>query len=202
MRTYLLVLTVLIGFMVGSPIWATSLFTEDGCDLFTADRANEIGDLVTIVVSETTSATDRAATQTSKKLNTDGQISVSGFLEWIAGLPDVIQPIKDLTFTPTESFAGAGTVTASGTFTTRVTGTVVDILPNGNLVVEVSRDIKVAESTGTLGLRGVIRPQDITVDNTIASTLMADMEIIYQGEGIIADRQRDGILSRIFNFFF
>jgi flagellar L-ring protein FlgH len=202
MRFTFLTVAMIAGLALAFPVYATSLFDPNGCDLFTADRASEIGDIVTIIITESTSATDSASTQTQKKLNTDGQISVSGFLEWIAGFPDVIQPIKDLTFTPTETFNGQGTVNANGTFTTRVSGTVSDILPNGNLVVEVNRDIKVEESTGTLGVRGVIRPQDITRDNTILSTQIADMEIIYQGEGIIAERQHDGILSRIFNFFF
>jgi flagellar L-ring protein precursor FlgH len=185
-----------------APAFATSLFDEDGCDLFTCDRADRIGDLVTVVISETTSATNRATTETDKKLNTDGELTVTGFLEWIADLPDTIQPIEDLTFTPSESFSGEGKVQTQGTFTTRITATVIDILPNGNLVLEGTRDIRIAEDTANLTIRGVCDPKDIAVDNTISSSSLSEMQIMYQGTGIIAERQRDGILSRIFNFFF
>ncbi len=202
MRRIILSILLLTGLLIAIPAGATSLFDEDGCDLFTADRAAELGDLVTIIISESVSASNRATTETDKKLNTDGQLSVSGFLQWVAGLPDTIAPVEDITFTPSESFEGEGRVSTSGTFTTRLTATVVDILPNGNMIVEGVREITIAEDTAELTIRGVIDPSDITGDNTITSNLMAEMEILYEGEGIIADRQHDGILSRIFNFFF
>jgi flagellar L-ring protein precursor FlgH len=202
MRTFILTITLFAGLALTVPAYATSLFDEQGCDLFTTNRASQLGDLVTIVISESTSAGNRAATETSKKLNTDGQLSVSGFLEWIAGLPDVIQPIKDLTFTPSEEFSGEGRVSTTGSFTTLVTATVVDKLPNGNLVIEGTREITLAKDTATLVIRGVVRPEDITIDNTIQSNQVAEMNISYTGDGIIAERQHDGILSRIFNFFF
>jgi flagellar L-ring protein precursor FlgH len=117
-------------------------------------------------------------------------------------MPDVIAPIEDLTFTPSEDFQGDGKVTARGQFSTRITAVVTDILPNGNLLIEAARDITIAEDTATLGVRGVIQPQDISADNTVMSYQISEMELIYEGEGIINDRQHDGILSKIFNFFF
>ena len=202
MKKYILVATFIVAFIFSSQVKATSLFDPNHCHLFTADRASKIGDLVTILISESTKASNTASTDTEKQLNTDGQISVSGFLEWVAGLPPVIQPIKDLTFTPSEEFSGKGKVSTTGTFASRITATVVDILPNGNLVIEGVREITIAKDTATLKIRGVIRPQDISVDNTIQSNLIAEMTISYTGDGIVAERQHDGILSRIFNFFF
>ena len=155
-----------------------------------------------MIISETTTANNRANTQTAKKLNTDGELSVTGFLQWIAGFPEKIQPIEDITFTPSENFSGEGRVTTQGTFTTRITAVVVDILPNGNLVIEGTRDITIAKDTANLTIRGVCDPKSISTDNTIFSSKLSEMEIIYHGTGVIAERQRDGILSRIFNFFF
>jgi flagellar L-ring protein FlgH len=202
MRHILLITILIAGLLIAPPSSATSLFDEDGCDLFTADTATEIGDLVTIIISETTSASNRASTETQKSLNTDGELSVTGFLQWIAGFPETIAPVEDLTFTPSEDFGGEGRVTTQGTFTTRFTATVIDILPNGNLLIEGTRTIDIAEDTANLVLRGVIQTSDLTVDNTIQSNLVAELEITYNNEGIIGDRQHDGILSRIFNFFF
>ena len=113
-----------------------------------------------------------------------------------------VQPIEDITFTPSEDFEGEGRVQTQGTFSTRITATVIEILPNGNLVLEGTRDIAIAEATAMLTIRGVCDPNDISFENTIMSSHLADMEILYEGEGIVADRQHDGILSRIFNFFF
>jgi len=193
---------VAIWLLAAVPAASTSLFDEDGCDLFTMNTASEIGDLVTIVIAEATQASSRATTETDKSLNTDGELTVQGFLQWVADLPETISPIEDITFTPSEKFAGEGRVTTSGAFTTRITATVVDILPNGNLVIEGVRDITIAKDTANLTIRGVIQPRDISSDNTVFSTQIADLEVLYEGCGIIADRQHDGILSRIFNFFF
>ncbi len=202
MRHFFILFTLLFGILFTLPVQADSLFDVDGCDLFTADIANEIGDLVTIIISESTSASNRASTETDKSLNTDGEISVKGFLQFLTNLPETISPLEDVTFTPSEEFQGEGRVTTQGNFSTRLTATVVDILPNGNLIIEGTREISIAEDSATLGLKGVIQPTDLTVDNTVQSNQIAEMEIIYESEGIIADRQHDGILSRIFNFFF
>ena len=194
---------ILVFGLIGSiPTGATSLFDKDGCDLFTSQTASELGDIVTIIISESTQASNRASTETDKSLNTDGELSVTGFLQWIADLPGTIAPIEDITFTPSESFEGEGRVNTQGTFSSRITATVVDILPNGNLVLEGTRNISISEDTAILIVRGVCDPNDISNENTIMSSHLADMEILYEGEGIIADRQHDGILSRIFNFFF
>jgi len=202
MKRYAIPAILFLSLLLAIPAYATSLFDEEGCDLFTSQRAADLGDLVTIVIQESTSASNRTSTETGKSLNTDGQLSVQGFLQWVAGLPDTISPIEDITFTPSEEFEGEGRVSAAGTLTARVTATVIDVLPNGNLIVEGRKDITIAEDTSTLLVRGVVQTRDITVDNTILSTDVADLEILYEGEGIIADRQHDGILSRIFNFFF
>jgi len=201
-RILILTTAVMLGLILTIPVGADSLFDEDGCDLFTITTASELGDLVTIVISESTQASSRATTETEKSLNTDGELTVEGFLQWIADLPEAISPIEDLTFTPSEEFEGEGRVSATGAFTTQVTATVVDVLPNGNLVIEGTRDITIAEDTANLTIRGVIDPNDITSENTVLSSKVAEMEILYEGTGIIADRQHDGILSRIFNFFF
>lgn len=202
MRYLFILFLLLFGILFPIPVQGDSLFDVDGCDLFTAVIANEIGDLVTIIISESTQASNRASTETEKSLNTDGEISVKGFLQWVTNLPETISPVEDINFTPSEEFQGEGRVSTQGTFSTRLTATVVDILPNGNLVIEGTREISIAEDSATLGLKGVIQPTDLTADNTVQSNQIAEMEITYESEGIIADRQHDGILSRIFNFFF
>jgi len=202
MRTWLVTTIIFMLIIVPGPILATSLFDEEGCDLITTDRAGEIGDLVTIVIAESTSASNRASTETAKKLNTDGELTVKGFLQWITSLPAEISPLEDINFTPSEDFEGEGKVSTTGAFQTRLTAMVKEVLPNGNLIIEGERAITISKDSAILTIIGVIDPDDITNDNTVSSTQIAELEILYEGEGIIADRQHDGILSRIFNFFF
>jgi len=202
MRNWLVISLIFIFLALSGPSGATSLFDEEGCDLISVDRASKIGDIVTIVILESTSATNKASTETAKKLNTDGELTVEGFLQWIADLPPTISPIEDLTFTPSEDFSGEGKVSTSGAFQTRITAMIKEILPNGNLLIEGQRSITIAKDSAELTIIGVIDPDDIANDNTILSSKIAELEILYEGEGIIADRQHDGILSRIFNFFF
>jgi flagellar L-ring protein precursor FlgH len=73
---------------------------------------------------------------------------------------------------------------------------VTQVLPNGNLVIEGKRLVRVNNEEQVMILSGVIRPRDVAADNSILSTLVADAKIFYSGEGVIADKQRPGWLSR------
>ncbi|NLA58040.1 MAG: flagellar basal body L-ring protein FlgH [Firmicutes bacterium] len=78
----------------------------------------------------------------------------------------------------------------------------VEVLPNGNLVIEGTQSLIVNNETQEITVRGVIRPQDIEPDNTILSTYIADATISYQGSGILGAQDKPGILTRILNWIF
>ncbi len=85
---------------------------------------------------------------------------------------------------------GQGQTSANTQLTTRLTGHVIAVLPNGNLVVEAQRQIYMNNQNETVIIRGVVQPNDISSSNSILSTAMADLQIEMKGKGIISDSTR------------
>ena len=78
-----------------------------------------------------------------------------------------------------------------------MTAQVVDVLPNGNLIIEGNREVRVNAENQMITLTGMVRPRDITADNVIQSTYIADARIAYSGTGVLNDRQRPGWFTRV-----
>jgi flagellar L-ring protein precursor FlgH len=188
--------------LCGSVSRAESLFDAKGASLFVDLRAHTIGDIVFIVVNERTTTSSEAKTDGSKEVGFSGGLKVEGFFDSLLGFPSAIEPIKNLDIDPSEEFKASGKTSNKGSFTTTISATVVDILPNGNFVIEGQRGITINDDTETMILRGTIRPTDISADNTISSQMMADIEMTYTGRGQIAERQKAGLFTELFNFLF
>lgn len=202
--TSLIFLILFIAVLVSAPLAnADSLFDARRVSMFQDNRAKSVGDILTIIIVENTSATNKGSSKFDKKISMDGGVRVEGVFDYL--FPDFFQPfepLKSLEVDPSEKFDGSGETTSDNNFSTRMTATVIEVLPNGNLVVEGSRSIKVNEEDQELVLRGVIRPIDVTPANTILSSCIADAEIFYKGKGPIGRRNKPGILSQIFNWVF
>ena len=95
-------------------------------------------------------------------------------------------------FANTTSHAGTGTIDNSDSITTRFSVRVVDVLPNGNLIVEGIRNASYAGESQTIVLRGAVRPFDIESDNTIYSYLLSDLNIRYVSSGVISAAKNKG----------
>jgi flagellar L-ring protein precursor FlgH len=154
--------------------------------------AHRQGDILTILISETTSGTIGGTTTLSK---TDTNSFTNG-LPLLQGL------FQSASTGATSSNAGAGTTTANGTLTAQMTVSIKKVLANGNFVIEGIRAIKVNKELQTYKLEGIVRPDDITPANTVASSKIQDASITVEGKGAIADRQRRGILTRILDWLF
>ena len=168
--------------------------------LFQDPMARHVGDTVTIIISEKTSATREATTSTSRSSSAD--IGITKFL----GFPmhfGLKGKMKGGDFDPSvageyeTAFEGEGTTTRSGELTAQLTARVVEVLPNGNLVIEGRKETLVNNELQYIVLSGIIRPEDISPQNTIASAYIADARIEYSGKGVITDEQRPGWLRRI-----
>ncbi|HQD39827.1 MAG: flagellar basal body L-ring protein FlgH [Firmicutes bacterium] len=159
--------------------------------LYQDQKAKNVGDLVTIIIVESSKASQQASTNTGKE--SDVGVSPGGGL---------------LRFIPIFGIGGQtrsdsqGSTTRGGSITARVTAKVVEVLPNGNLVLEGSQQIVVNKEQQEIILRGVVRPQDITPENTILSSYLADAKIEYKGEGPIGGRRQEpGLLTNFFGLF-
>ena len=162
--------------------------------LYSDSRAHEVGDVLTITISENTSAQASANTKTAH----DDTVSAFGG----TGLFDRIFRSLSLSATNSRSGTGTGQTTRSGTLTTTLSVVVKEVLPNGTMRVEGSRMVGINRETQHVVFSGLVRPEDVGADNSVASTQIAGVEVHYDGKGIVGDTQRPGILARIFKFLF
>jgi flagellar L-ring protein precursor FlgH len=177
---------------------AQSLWKADSSRSLVADlRAHAVGDLLTILVQENNTATKDNSTKTSKSAGIDASISTflyspaaSGFLTHNGQMPAIKTSAK-------QDFDGGGKISNSEKITARIGVRVVDVLPNGNLVIEGRRTTSFAGETQEAVLRGVVRAADITANNNVFSYNMADATIRYVSKGAISDNQRKGWFTRL-----
>ncbi len=180
-----------------------SLWQENGhlCELFMNPKARRIGDIITISIVESSSASNAADTNTSRTS------SISASLTNLLGLENSVQIPRSNGFTPfgsvtgstSNSFKGAGTTNRSGELAASITARVTKVFPNGNLKIFGKREITINNEQQYIALAGIIRSRDISPNNVILSTYISDAKIIYTGTGIIDDRQNPGWATRIFD---
>lgn len=166
--------------------------------LFADNKARYVNDIVTIVVDESSSGQNKASTNTSKDTKTNAAISALMGIDTsiLKANPNMGSQIA-VGGTSTNALKGAGDTSRGGKLQARVAARVVRVMDNGLLLIEGRRQLTLNEEDQYIVLTGVIRPDDITADNLILSSLIADARIIYTGNGVIHDKQRPGWLTRI-----
>ncbi len=139
--------------------------------------AYKVGDLVTIIVSETQDLKNEESSDISKKTATDWKVTNFDVK------PNAFSTLPRLAASSDDQFNGAANYTKKGKFTARLTATVVDVLPNGNLVLQGRREIRMDKETKFLEFGGIVRRYDLKSDNSVASELVANARVSYRGEG-------------------
>lgn len=191
---------VLAALVVALPAEATSLWgkrpgTERG---LVADRvAANIGDILTVVVQENATAQASLRTSTDSKTSMNDSISRFFFTPDASGFGTHNGVLPSLSLQGQREFSGGGAINNRQAVTARSAVLVVDVLPNGNFVIEGSRLVLVSGERQYAVLRGLVRPQDITSGNTILSSNIAEAHVEFINEGTLRDAQRKGWLSRI-----
>ena len=187
----------------GTPVPAGSLWREGVTDergMFADKRAKRVGDILTIIVQETASVANSERLKTDKASKSGVTNLADTIVRQFANkLPGKLQPVKDLNLnsTGTNDYTGGGEVKNSQTIATRAAVQVIDVLPNGNLVVEGLREISFSKERQFAALRGLVRSYDILPDNTVLSSNMADARIEIISEGTLTDAQKKGWLLRL-----
>jgi flagellar L-ring protein precursor FlgH len=163
-------------------------------DLFRDPRARDINDVVTLRVQESTQASAAADTKNSK--TTAANASYTGFF----GAQNSIKELPNLIAgKAANTFEGSGATTRNTTLSTNMTARVVDVLPNGYLVIEGVREIRLNNENQVLYLTGVVRPEDISRNNVVLSSSVAQMTVRLQGHGTISQHVNPGWLYKILN---
>ena len=179
-----------------------SLWQRNGpmCDLFINPKARRVGDIVTVNIIESSSATNKANTDTGRKSSLSGGLdSFFGLEQQYPSSHGFINPFAQVKGSLENSFKGDGTTSRSGDLSAYITAKVVEVLPNGNLRILGSREITVNHEKQYIHLTGTIRPRDISPNNIVLSTYISEARIEYGGDGAIDDHQRPGWLARMIN---
>ena len=159
--------------------------------VFADHRASGVGDIVTIVISEstTTSATRNSANEKSGSVKLGGGIGIFDFLQAASA-------------SGSDKFTAKGSASATNRVAGNVTVTISEITPSGNFVLEGTQSIWQNRNEHKITFRGVCRPEDISASNTVLSTRVADATVRFDGKGPLNAKQRQGILTQIFNNLF
>lgn len=162
--------------------------------LFSDNKANRKGDAVTIIVLESSQASNNAETSTGR--NSTIGASLSG------GLDKTSLPKTDLNLGTDNSFTGSGSTKTTGLVKTKISAMVDSVLANGNLVIRGSRKIVINGEEQVINIRGIVRPSDISPDNSVYSYNISDAEITFEGSGMIDNSQKPGLITRLFHWLF
>ncbi|MBL8179764.1 MAG: flagellar basal body L-ring protein FlgH [Bryobacterales bacterium] len=164
-------------------------------ELFRDQRAFQIDDLITVVVSDRASAIARGVTSSSRKTNASGALTaLAGALPAAGALANLGALGGD------QKLDGQGQTSRETELSTTLSVRVTHVMPNGNLILQGTKDIMVNSERQTVIVRGICRPQDLSPGNTVRSDRLAELEVRIHGKGVVEDAiKRPFLLYRILN---
>ena len=168
-----------------------AIYSTSSPGLFSSDkRAHQVGDILTVQLSETFSSTKSITSQTAKEDAIGAEVGPTGFLRNFAGIGGNVSK--------SNSFKGSGSASQSNSLTGFISATVVKVYPNGNLEIKGQKRLRLTDGSEYIRLSGIVRPQDISASNTVSSNLIAEAQIEYVGSGTLSNEARPGWGSRLF----
>ena len=177
---------------------AQSLWKEGSSRPMTSDkRAAAVGDILTILVQENNSASKDQNTRTSKETGLNAAIEAFLYSPDASKLLTHNGKMPAIKLNSKQNFEGGGKISNAEKITARIAVRVTDVLPNGNLVIEGTRQTAFSGETQDAVLRGVVRTEDIAANNTVFSYNVADATIKYISKGTVSDNQRKGWFTRV-----
>jgi flagellar L-ring protein FlgH len=164
-------------------------------DLTHDPRASRVDDVITVIVAESASAVTTGNTQTARKSSSSTSITAFPGIKspaatgLLASLPKMSGDTE---------LNGQGSTSRTTTLKTNLTARVVRVLPNGFLVIEGTKNVQINSEWQTVTVRGVVRPADLTSDNTVSSDRVAQLEVKLDGKGVVNDAiRRPNFLYRL-----
>lgn len=162
-------------------------------------KARNINDIVTIQISESSSASNTAELKTSKKNSISLGITNFLGLENEVNVNSNFSPSSMVNSAADNSHEGEGESKRESTLTAYISARVIEVMPNGNLVIEAKKEIIVNKEKQIAVLTGIVRTRDISYNNIVASNKIADMQIKFSGKGPVTEQTKRGWLSWILN---
>lgn len=186
------VLLVLAPFVRADSVWPSNGRAPKS--MYADHKAGTTGDILTIIVAESVAAQNSQSKKSTRESSMEDAISkfiYSGLATHGGELPGMSALGKS-------SYSGGGDISNTQSLSSRAAVLVTDVLPNGNLVIEGVRVVRVSGETQYVVLHGVVRPDDITRDNTVISSSIADARVEFYSEGALTDAQKRGWLAKVY----
>lgn len=178
---------------VNAPAAPNSLWKPGSSGFFKDQRASKVGDIITVIVS----AKDNALMENEMEQNRDdnkdsmGISAFAGYETYLKDyLPDAVNPSAILDINSNREISADGKVDRKEKIEMTMAAMVTQVLPNGNLVIEGTQEIRVSYELRRLTMKGIIRRADITSNNTIESSKIAELRVSYGGQGVVSDVQQ------------
>lgn len=172
--------------------WLTGLFSDI--------RARRVNDLVTVQVTENVTASGTADSSLDKNSNTAASLPKLFGIE--TKFPGWLDPTALATMGANTQFTGSGSTNRTGALSATITARVMEVLPNGDLVLEGIREVDINGDRQIIVLSGIVRTADVGPGNVVPSTAVGQMQIRYFGRGLIKDNLKPGWVVRILNKVF
>lgn len=186
---------IIISFIIfSSVLFSQPMRNNSSVSLFSDYKAMNVGDAITIVVMESSEASNNAQTST-------GRNSALG-VDFSGGVGDTKLPNVNTSIGSKNKFDGSGSTKTTGLIKTRISATIDSVLPNGNLLIRGSRKLVINGEEQLITIKGIVRSSDILADNSVLSYNVSEAEIIFEGSGTIKDSQKPGWLTRLFHWLF
>ena len=212
------VLNVLM--LISINLYADSLYgTADTVtsSMFSDKRARNIGDIITIYISEATNSAQKGATSLKKTSSLQSQIT--SLLYPVASSPtsktDALYAnapylgsrlgthhgtLPSSEWSGSDDFKGGGDLTSSNTVSGTITAMIIEVMPNGNFIVEGNRKVSVDGQERNIVVSGIVRPEDIGADNSVLSRNVANAKIEFVDKGVLSTSRKAGLLKRLWDF--
>ncbi len=173
-----------------------SLYSDAGPNLylFRDFKARAVSDILTIQINESSTASNSANTSTKKSGDVSVKAPSLGGLEKGAKALDFASILAGASAL---NFAGQGATSRTGQLQAFVSSRVVQVYPNGDLGIEGVKEVTINRERQVLRIRGIVRQRDISPNNVILSTAIANMEVVFDGKGIVSDANKPGFLYRL-----
>ena len=177
--------------------FADSLWNENSASPYSTQKGYKVGDIVNIIILESSTAKNLAGTKTDVKDDLSGK-----FTHTLQRLAPVIGTNNQMTGQLSNRYTGDGSTTRGSNVSARIAAWVTEVLPNSNLAIKGQHRVEVNDEVQEITIKGIVRAKDISGANTIYSYQVAGADLSVKGKGSVADTSSPGWLTRIFNWLF
>lgn len=188
---------IVLGIIVLPAVQADSIWNNDSASPYSTQKAYKVGDIISIIIVENSSAKNLANTKTDIKDDLAAKLTHT-----IQRLAPIIGTNNSLAGQASYKYTGDGSTSQGSNVTSRISAWVTEVLPNGNLAIKGQHKVEVNSESHEIIMTGIVRPKDISGANTIYSYQVANADLAVKGSGAVTDVSTPGWITRIFNWLF